>query len=224
MEKRALQALLEQFGKKYSEVLQIDLKSLKSEDVFKWFLASLLFGAPIGETSALRTFECFRRHGILSPEEIVKAGWQRLVEILDEGGYTRYDFKTSDKLLEVMNSLITKYGGDLNLLHQQARDSRDLEERVKALGKGSGDVTTSIFLRDLRGLWSKADPLPTDLEVLAARNLGLIQLGEEVAKNRRLVLEDLKRVWRLNMVEDYDFANLETALVRIGKNLRRKGR
>jgi hypothetical protein len=30
---------------------------------------------------------------------------------------------------------------------------------LKALGKGIGDVTANIFLRELRSIWSKAEPL-----------------------------------------------------------------
>jgi hypothetical protein len=36
----------------------------------------------------------------LTPKQILKTGWDDLVKILDEGGYTRYDFKTADRLLE----------------------------------------------------------------------------------------------------------------------------
>ncbi|MCJ7633095.1 hypothetical protein MUP77_11975, partial [Candidatus Bathyarchaeota archaeon] len=63
-------------------------------------LASLLFGAPITESSVVKTYNCFQKHGVLTPKQILKTGWDDLVKILDEGGYTRYDFKTADKLLE----------------------------------------------------------------------------------------------------------------------------
>ena len=39
--------------------------------------------------------------GVLSPSKILETGWDGLVEILDEGGYTRYDFKTATKILEI---------------------------------------------------------------------------------------------------------------------------
>ena len=89
-----------------------------------------------------------------------------------QGGYIRYDFKTATMLLEVMEALQERYGGDLNLLHSQAADARDLEARLEEF-KGIGPVTVNIFLRELRGIWPKAQPLPGDLAVLAARNLGL---------------------------------------------------
>jgi endonuclease III len=211
--------LIKNLGRRYSKILGINLRKGDDDEIFKWFLASVLFGAPISETSVLRTYRCFERRGVLAPEKILKTGWHGLVEILDEGGYTRYDFKTSDKLLEVMGNLIAKYEGSLSLLHEQAVNSSDLEKRLKDLGKGIGEVTASIFLRELRRLWMKADPKPTPLVILAAKNLELIR---EESPERALM--ELKDFWRKNKVAGKAFANFETALLRLGKDFCRKGR
>jgi hypothetical protein len=141
-----------------------------------------------------------------------------LVKILDEGSYTRYDFKTADKLLEVMRNLTEKYGGSLSLIHRTASDSSDLEEKLKDLGKGIGDVTLSIFLRELRDIWKKADPKPTSLVVLAAENLGTVEKGATAEK----ALAQLKGFWSKNKVEGKSFVNFETALFRLGRSLRKK--
>jgi len=79
-----------------------------------------------------------------------------------------------------------------------------LEKRLKELGKGIGDVTVGIFLRELRGTWKKAEPRPAPLELAAAEKLGI--------KNPR---DLLKRLPIRKAIE------LETALVRFGKQLRR---
>jgi len=154
---------------------------------------------------------------VLTPKRILERGWHGLVDILDEGGYTRYDFKTSDKLLEVMHNLGTLYEGSLTRLHEQALDSSDLERRLKSLGKGIGDVTVSIFLRELRSVWKKADPKPTPLVILAARNLGIVK-----EKSSEETLEELKEFWRKNEVHPKSFVNFETALLRLGKGFCRK--
>lgn len=211
--------MIRELGQKYSELLGINLKSEGDEEIFKWFLASVLFGAPITETSVMNTYRCFEKHDILTPEKILKTGWQGLVDILDEGGYTRYDFKTSDKLLEIMKNLLTQYEGSLNLLHQQSTDHEDLEKRIKKLGKGIGNITVSIFLRELRNIWRKANPKPTPLVILTAKNLGIIE--EEKPEN---ALEELKRFWRENRVLNNSFVNFETALLRLGKDFCRKKR
>jgi len=217
MDREATNLLVEKFGRKYSDILGIDLKTRDDGEVFKWFLASVLFGAPIKESSAIKTYKCFKKYDILTPQKIIQTGWQGLVDILDEGTYTRYDFRTSDKLLEVMGNLVTKYEGSLNLVHERASDSYDLEKRLKDLGKGVGDVTVSIFLRELRDLWKKADSKPTSLVILAAKNLGIVrEEGPERA------LGELEEFWRKNGVDGKTFVNFETALLRLGKNLCRR--
>ena len=217
MDREATNLLVEKFGRKYSDILGINLKTKDDGEIFKWFLASVLFGAPINETSVIRTYKRFESHEVLAPEKILETGWDGLVKILDEGGYARYDFKTSDKLLEVMGNLLVKYEGSLNLIHERASDSYDLEKRLKDLGKGVGDVTVSIFLRELRDLWKKADSKPTSLVILAAKNLGIVrEEGPERA------LGELEEFWRKNGVDGKTFVNFETALLRLGKNLCRR--
>ena len=88
-----------------SRDLRINLESGREEELFKWFLASLLFGKPIQQEVAKRTYFEFEKEKILSPEEILKAGWDKLVEILDRGHYVRYDFSTATKLLEISKEL-----------------------------------------------------------------------------------------------------------------------
>jgi hypothetical protein len=218
MKSKNLRAFLDDFGQKYSEILGIDLSDGKDEEIFKWFLASVLFGAPITETSVIKTYRCFEKYDVLTAKRILETEWDGLVKILDEGSYTRYDFKTADKLLEVMRNLTEKYGGSLSLIHRTASDSSDLEEKLKDLGKGIGDVTLSIFLRELRDIWKKADPKPTSLVVLAAENLGTVEKGA-TAEN---ALAQLKGFWSKNKVEGKSFVNFETALFRLGRSLRKK--
>jgi len=212
-----LDQLIKSLGRKFSDELEIDLKSADDKEIFKWFLASILFGAPIRESSAIKTYKCFKKYDILTPQKIIQTGWQGLVDILDEGTYTRYDFRTSDKLLEVMGNLVIRYEGNLNLLHEKAADSSDLEKRLKELGKGIGDVTVGIFLRELRGIWKKANPEPTPLVVSAAKNLGILREGRP-----QELLGELERFWIENKVNGKDFVNFETALLRVGKDFCRK--
>ena len=201
-----LKEFVDQFGQPFSEVLEIDLHSGKNEEILKWFLASILYSKPIREATATRTFKVFEERGILKPSKILETGWEGLVLILDEGGYTRYDFSTADKLLEIFKNLQEKYGGDLNRVHASATDSRDLEIRLKALGKGIGDTTVSVFLRDMRGVWAKADPRPSPLVMMGMKKLGIKDLRKFAKRNR------------------LDIVMLETALLRLGKDFLRKGK
>ncbi|MCJ7430548.1 hypothetical protein MUO83_04955 [Candidatus Bathyarchaeota archaeon] len=220
MKAEDVRALVESRGQKYSEILGIDISEGKEDEVFKWFLASLLFGAPKTESSVVKTYSCFQKHGVLTPKQILKTGWDDLVKILDEGGYTRYDFKTADKLLEVARNLTEKYSGSLCLIHSESSGAHDFENRLKNLGRGVGNVTVSIFLRELRAVWEKAEPNPTALVVLAAQELGIVK-NDATAEE---ALEQLKAFWARNKIRRKSFVNFETALVRLGKGSRRKKR
>ncbi len=219
LKRENLQTFVERFGTRYSEILGIDLKSRREEEIFKWFLASILFGAPITETSVIKTYKCFEKHGVLTPQKVLETGWNGLVRILDEGSYTRYDFKTADKLLEVMRNLIEKHGGRLTAIYERASDHADLEKKLKSLGKGVGEVTVGIFLRELRDIWEKAKPKPTSLVVMAAKNLGIVD-----EKSPKEILQQLEEFWTENAVSGKSFINFETALLRLGKNYCRKER
>lgn len=159
----------------YSEELGIELAKNTDRELFKWFLAGILFGARISQTIAHHTYESFARHGLLDPAHILTAGWDFLVNpVMREGGYVRYDGKTSREVLANCAMLINEYGGSLRRLHDRARDSRDLEARLLAFD-GVGPVTVNIFLRELRPYWKKSDPepLPRVIELAARHGIDL---------------------------------------------------
>lgn len=144
----------------YSEELGIDLEGGGDPALFRWFLASQLFGARISEPLALRTYQTFVRHGLVSPLALLGAGWEYLVNpVMREGGYVRYDESKSRQLLLNSKTLIERYGGSLQRLHDEASDPEDLERCVMAFYR-VGPVTMNIFLRELRPFWKHADPAP----------------------------------------------------------------
>jgi len=136
----------------YSEELGIDLDTGRLDEIFKWFLASVLFGARITETIAKHTYKTFEKYKLLDPQKIIKADWHFLINpIMREGGYVRYDGRTSDKVLRNCKTILKKYRGNLNNLHKVAKSSRDLENRLLEF-YGIGPVTVNIFLREMRAV------------------------------------------------------------------------
>lgn len=200
--------LVARFGGRFSEELGIDLRSGNSAETFKWLLAAMLFGARISWKIAEKTWRRFERHDVLAPEAILKTGWHGLVAILDEGGYVRYDFKTATKLLEAAGNLESGYGGNLNLLHSQASDPAELERKLIALAKGVGPITVGIFLREMRGLWEKAQPLPSEKTVAAAKALGFVP---ENVDDRKEALELLLKACGKKGLPDFESALLRWA-------------
>jgi hypothetical protein len=212
--------LVRNFGGSYAKELGIALSHGNNGEIQKWFLASVLFGARISGKIAANTYAEFDQAGLVSFDRILTAGWNELVRILGRGGYKRYDFKTADKLLEASTTLSREYAGDLNSLHRLAADQSDLEHRIKQLGKGIGDVTVNIFLREMRGIWPKAQPLPTEKMVQAAKALGFIDIG---LCDGTIILNVLNEAALKDGIKPEKFVEFEAALVRFGMASRRKG-
>jgi endonuclease III len=173
----------------YSQELELDLS--KSRDRFKWFLASLLFAKRISADTAKKTYHQFEEHGLVTPEKILAAGWDRLVKVLDSGGYTRYDFSTATNLLNIMKELKEKYG-NLEELNRQSNSPKDLEKRLQEF-KGIGPVTVNIFLRELRTVWEKAKPEPSRIATEVAQRIGLKNFEPYESALVKLSLENCKK-------------------------------
>jgi len=213
--------LINHLGGGFARSLGIKLAGGAEPEIFKWFLASFLYGARISTTLATRTYREFENHNVLTPAGIGETGWDGLVQILDAGGYVRYDFSTATKLLAVSTDLIERYGGRLGDLHATAADPRDLERRLMDIGKGIGPVTANIFLRELRGIWPKAQPALSDPATLAAQRLRLLR---ERTRNGQHALAALQGRWKASHPRGLAFVDFEAALVRLGLGYCRKGK
>lgn len=170
---------------------ELGLDSSKPGDRFKWFLASILFAKRISAEIAKQTFREFEKRKLVTHDKILDAGWDRLVEVLDSGGYVRYDFSTARNLLKAMKALKKRYGG-LEKLHEESSSPRDLEKRLLEFA-GVGPVTVNIFLRELRDVWKNADPKPSRMAVKISRQLGLKEVKRFESSLVRLNLEFCKK-------------------------------
>ncbi|MEM2996293.1 MAG: hypothetical protein QXK52_02125, partial [Candidatus Bathyarchaeia archaeon] len=86
-----------------------------------------------------------------------------------------------------MSKLVSEYG-DLERLHEASADPRDLERRLMEF-RGIGPVGVNIFLRELRGIWRKADPEPSRIALEVARRLGLQDIKQNESALVRIGLE-----------------------------------
>lgn len=185
----------------YSEELGIDLKKNNDREVFKWFLASILFGARITEIIAKNTYKTFKKYNLTEPEKILKAGWDFLVNpIMREGGYVRYDFKTSTQILKNCDTLKNGYDGSLKKLHNKAGSSIDLENRLMDF-YGIGPVTTNIFLRELRPFWEKSNPEP-------------LPIVKDIAQEYNIDLNKYNR-------KSLTFSRIESGLIRLRNKVKK---
>ncbi len=134
-----------------AEKLGIRLQSKEERELFKWFLACLLFGKPIQRQVAERAFLALAAAGLVSPDAVLRAGWDKLVRLLDDAHYVRFDFSTATKLLTVSEELKQRYGTLTNLL-AISKTPPELSARLQEL-KHIGPTTAEIFVREVRPIW-----------------------------------------------------------------------
>lgn len=188
-------------GGMYSTELGIDLRD-GEEEVSRWFLASTLFGTRIPTRTVERTFGVLDRAGV-TVARARRISWDRLVELLDAGGYARYDFRTATRLQSLSEALDARYGGAVGAIEASAATPSGLEAALDAL-PGWGPVTVGVFLRELRGVWALADPPLGEPALEGGRHLGL--LGRRGEKERLQVVAGAAGI---------DVRDLECALVRL---------
>ncbi len=151
--------LVETLGGRYSSAMGIDV-DLGDVEIERWFLAATLFGQRISAAIVVRTYAALERAGIRAIADVPGATWDELVELLDEGGYVRYDFSTASRLQALAASVRERFGGRIAPLGRMVFDPAEMEAALDAL-PGWGPTTIRVFLRELRELWPAARP-PVD--------------------------------------------------------------
>ena len=125
------------------------------QQLYRWFLASLLFGRNIRQAQAAKTYRVLIDHGFTSPGRFADVDAQRLSAVLDEGGYDRFDDQMADELLRVMAGVVADHGSVHRLVATSA-DRAEAERRMTAY-KGVGPTTARIFLDQVPdGLYGSA--------------------------------------------------------------------
>ena len=127
--------------------LGLDLSDGAADGLFRWFLASLLFGRPIQQQVAADTWRVLIDHGLTSPGKFADYDREGLRALLDEGHYARIDYVMTDELHEVM-AVVKREHGSVSGMVKTAESRKDLEAKLTEL-KGIGPKTAEIFLREL---------------------------------------------------------------------------
>ncbi|UAW98824.1 DNA methylase [Halopseudomonas nanhaiensis] len=132
----------------------LTLRKGDESSLFKWFLASFLFGKRIRQATALRTYRVIvEQHGHDSPDKLCQCSHRQLVNMLGEGGYARYDESTAERLRLMCEKLNGEFGGKVSAIFEQSADREELEKRLRQF-KGIGPRTTDIFLRETGEVWT----------------------------------------------------------------------
>jgi endonuclease III len=132
--------------------LGLDLSSNDDATLFRWLVACLLFGARINQERAAAAFAELDSAGVLTPTRLAGASERQLVELLDAGGYSRYDDSKAAELTQLAHDVLERYDGRLSRLREGARAKKEVSERLQEF-KGIGPVAADIFLRDAPPPW-----------------------------------------------------------------------
>ena len=134
--------------RKTHSAAEFDLDVLSGDtDIFRWFLLCYLFGKPIRSESAVETWRLFINKKLDTPWSIVDTSERRLVSVLHEGGYTRYQHVTARGLKECMERLIREYEGSLLFMLDSSLDEEEFSKRLQKL-YGVGPKVAEIFMRE----------------------------------------------------------------------------
>lgn len=198
-----VQRVVDTFGGRVSRALGIDVDG-GDDEIERWFLAATLFGTRISATIVEQTFHEFDQAGIVRIEQARTLRWETLVDLLDLGGYVRYDFRTATRLQNLAERIHERYDGRVAAIAHQADNYPALRDALDAL-PGWGPVAVGIFLRELRGVWSGANPPLDERAMHAAAHLDLLT-GPGPA---------VTQVARLARAAGLDPRDLESGLVRL---------
>lgn len=127
--------------------LGLDPASGHAEDLYRWFLASLLFGRPIQQSVAADTWKVLIKHGLTSPGRFAEYDREGLRALLDEGHYARIDYVMTDELHDVMRTVKKDYGSVSEFVKHA--DSRAQLRSALTQLKGVGPTTAEVFLREI---------------------------------------------------------------------------
>lgn len=167
--------LVERFGGRFSTEAGIDVDAGDTE-VERWFLAATLFGTRISAVVAVRTYRVLDAAGVSTIADVGQRSWDELVALLDAGGYTRYDFRTASRLLDLAATVTRQHPEGIARFGAQAHELDVVMAGLDAL-PGWGPTTIGAFLRELRGVWSVV-AIPLDPRAgRAGAHLGLGSAG-----------------------------------------------
>ena len=101
------------------------------DDMFRWFLLSYLFGKPIQSTVAVKTWKLFIDRKLDTPWAILQTHHRKLVNLLDEGKYTRYDESMARALHTCMKQLIDGFNGSLSFLNSCSNYTESARKQLR---------------------------------------------------------------------------------------------
>ena len=116
--------------------------------LFKWLVASLLFAKPIQQTIAWQAYKVIvDEHHYDTACKLAACSKAKLVGLLGDAHYVRYDNTTADRLIKLGKKLVNEYDGKVTTLWQESSDAHAFAQRLLTFA-GVGPKALDIFMRD----------------------------------------------------------------------------
>ncbi|BAG17315.1 MULTISPECIES: hypothetical protein [Streptomyces] len=170
--RRITDALLDGYGRTYAQEAGIRLRDTP-QPLYRLLVLSHLLSARIRASIAVSAARALFADGLRTPRRMAGASWQQRVDALGEGGYRRYDERTSTQLGEGARLVLDVWKGDLRRLRAEADGSADAVcdglQRVRGIGPAGAD----IFVREVQDLWPETGFRAGAKGLRGAEKLGL---------------------------------------------------
>ncbi len=128
--------------------LGINVGSRRERALFHWLICVILFSKPVQQEIAGAAFRALKEAKADTPERIRAAGWQRLVKLLGEAHYKRYDESTASRLIAASRKVQEEHGGRLRNLVTACDSAAALRKAVQGFD-GIGPKGADIFLGEV---------------------------------------------------------------------------
>lgn len=189
-QQRTAHVLVQRYGQTYASEAGITLRD-KPSPLYRLLVLSLLLSARISADIAVRAARALSAAGMRTAPAMAEATWQQRVDALGDGGYRRYDERTSTMLGEGAELLLQQYRGDLRTLRHEARSTEEVRQGLQQF-PGIGPTGASIFCREVQGIWPQVAPYLDTKTLDGAGRLGLPTSPDRLA--RLVDTEDLPRL------------------------------
>ncbi|MFF4223637.1 endonuclease [Streptomyces abikoensis] len=180
-DKETARALLRAHGRTFAEEAGIRLKDTP-QPLYRLLVLAMLLSARIRASVAVETARALAGAGMKDARAMADATWQQRVDALGEGGYRRYDERTSTQLGDGAELLLERYGGDLRRMREEADGDVDRLRDLLTEVPGIGPTGADIFLREVQGIWPEVHPYLDAKTLQGAERLGLPKDSRALAR------------------------------------------
>ena len=164
--------LLDRAGTTYAEEAGVHLKDTPMP-LFQLLTLCMLASKPIDATIAMRAGHELFTAGIRTPDAVLEAKRQKMIDAFGRAGYARYDESSATRLVDIATAVRDEYDGDLRGLAERSEQNVHAAVRLLEQFKGIGDTGADIFLREVQGVWTWVRPYFDRRAIEAAKHLGL---------------------------------------------------